>query len=389
MVTGAQGTSDWRFPLTDVRIGKEAVDAVSAVLERGWLSSGPCVESFENAFARMLGAGSAVACASGTAAIELAYDAIGLAPGDEVIVPSLNFVAAANLAVRRGAVPVFADVVSEDDLTIDPEAVDLLSTQRTRAVVAMHHGGYPCRDELYDRAAARGIAVVEDAAHAPGGASARGACGTLGTVGCFSFYANKNLPLGEGGMLVCSDEEAARRARLLRSHGMTTTTWERHLTPGASYDVVTPGVNARIDEVRAALGIVLLRGLDDGNARRAEADRAYRELLAGVPGLSIPFAERPAGERPAHHLFCVLLDPEVDRERVRAALAARGVQTSVHYPPIHRMTAFQGSGAELPRTDAVAERLLTLPMHPYLDEDAVALIVDELRSAVSAPSGTR
>ncbi len=375
--------SRWRVPLTDVRLDRKAIEAVTSVLESGWLSSGPIVEDFEAEFSEYVGTEHAIACASGTAAIELSYDVLGVRPGDEIIMPSLNFVAAANLAARRGARPVFADVVAENDLTLDPESIGPLLSPRTRAVMTMHYGGHPCRPEVFDVAAEAGVPVIEDAAHAPGAETQRGRCGSLGSVGCFSFYANKNLPLGEGGMVTTNDDTLAAGVRSLRSHGMTTTTWQRRLQRHASYDVVAPGVNARLDEPRAALGRVLLRELDAGNAKRGEAVAMYHEQLAGVRGVRPAFSHRRGPERTAHHLFAVVLAAGVDRDGVRGALADAGVQTSVHYPPIHRLSAFAAEKtAALPHTDAVADRLVTLPLHPGLGADDVEIVVDALRAAL-------
>jgi dTDP-4-amino-4,6-dideoxygalactose transaminase len=374
---------EWRVPLADVKLEPDAIAAVASVLNSGWLSSGPLVERFEAEFAAYVGCRHAVACASGTAAIELSYDALGIGSGDEVIMPSLNFVAAANLAARRGAHPVLADVAAEDDLTIDPASLRGLVTARTRAVVAMHYGGYPCRSEVFDLAEAAGIPVIEDAAHAAGARSDRGNCGSLGAVGCFSFYANKNLPLGEGGMLTTNDDRIAARARSLRSHGMTTTTWQRRHARRASYDVTAPGTNARLDEPRAALGSALLTRLDEVNLKRAEVVAAYRDRLTAVDRVRPAFPDRTRREQAAHHLFCVVLEHGVDRDGVRAALADAGVQTSVHYTPIHRLTAFaEHASLSLPHTDSVAGRLITLPLHARLGSSDITLVVDALRASV-------
>ncbi len=387
-MTGSPTPRAWRIPLSEVRLEPQAVAAVTAVLEGGWLSSGPRVEQFEADICAYLGCRHAIACASGTAALELAYDALGIGSGDEVVMPSLNFVAAANLAARRGAHPVLADVVAEDDLTIDAASVGQLIGDRTRAIVVMHYGGHPCREDVLAVAAAAGVPVIEDAAHALGARSSGGACGTLGTIGCFSFYANKNLPLGEGGMLTTDDDGIAAHVRSLRSHGMTTTTWGRRLERRASYDVIEAGMNARLDEPRAALGSVLLGRLDAMNGRRADAVACYRDRLSGFDGARPAFADRGAGEHAAHHLFCALVDEGVDRDTVRAALADAGVQTSVHYPPIHRLTAFAGhADSALPCTDSVADRLITLPLHPHLKQDDVEVVVRALRSAVGHARG--
>jgi dTDP-4-amino-4,6-dideoxygalactose transaminase len=247
--------------------------------------------------------------------------------------------------------------------------------------VTLDYGGFPCdADAVRAATEPRGIAVVEDAAHAVGSALDGRPCGSLGDIGCFSFFSNKNLPVGEGGMVVTDDDRLAERLRLLRSHGMTTLTWDRHRGHASGYDVVSPGFNYRLDELRAALALVQLERLAERNdARRAHAAR-YRAALDGVEGLVMPFDE---GSESAHHLAVVLLPDGVDREHVRAALAEDRIQTSVHYPPIHRFTAYAGrAGRPLPRTDAVAGRILTLPLYPHLTEEQVDLVVERLLRAV-------
>src|SRR5256886_7432942 len=225
----------------------------------GWWSMGPRVEEFEREFAAFCGAPHAIAVANGTASLHLALLALGCRAGDEVIVPSLNFVAAANAIVHTGAEPVFCDVIGPNELNLDPHDVAAAVTPRTKALLALHYAGFPCAmDQIAGIADRHAPAVLEDAAHAPGASFQGRMCGTLGQAGCFSFFSNKNLPVGEGGMIVTGDEELAKQLRLLRSHGMTTLTWDRHRGHASSYDVVLAGFNYRLDEVRAAGGIVQL-----------------------------------------------------------------------------------------------------------------------------------
>jgi dTDP-4-amino-4,6-dideoxygalactose transaminase len=372
-------TSRWHVPLTDVAIGDELVEAVMDVVRSGWWSMGPRVEEFEQAFADFTGASHAIAVANGTAALHLALLAAGCGPGDEVVVPSLNFVAAANTIVHTGASPVFCDVTGPEDLNLDPSDVEAALSERTKAIVVLHYGGHPCdMDAVLELADRHGLVVIEDAAHAPG-ASYRGrACGTLGAVGCFSFFSNKNLPVGEGGMVVTTDDELATRLRLLRSHGMTTLTWDRHRGHASGYDVVLPGFNYRLDEVRAVVGIAQLRRLPDENAARAEVVARYQEALHGTSGLTMPF-EPIEGRTPSHHLAVVLLPDGADREATRSSLAEQHIQTSVHYPPIHGFTAYRESSERpLAQTDAVAGRLLTLPLYGDLTDEQVEAVVEGL-----------
>jgi dTDP-4-amino-4,6-dideoxygalactose transaminase len=375
----------WRVPLSDIIVDDELADAVTETLRSGWWSMGPRVNEFERAFAGFCGAPHALGVANGTAALHLALLAVGCGPGDEVIVPSLNFVAAANAIVHTGAEPVFCDIAGPDELNLDPQDVEAAVTPRTKALLALHYAGFPCAmDDLQAIADTHGLAIVEDAAHAPGASLEGRMCGTLGDVGCFSFFSNKNLPLGEGGMIVTSDDELAERLRLLRSHGMTTLTWDRHHGHASSYDVLLPGFNYRLDEVRATVGLVELPRLLEENAARAGISARYREALNGEHGLSMPFHGNRSDRISSHHLAVVLLPEGADRDRVRTALAEDGIQTSVHYPPIHRFTAYRGSAdrRELRRTDAVADRLLTLPLYGRMTDAQTMAVIEGLRSAL-------
>ncbi len=373
----------WRVPLSDIAVDDALLDAARETLASGWWSMGPRVAAFERAFGEYVGTRHAFAVSNGTSALHLALAAVGCGPGDEVVVPSLTFVAAANTVRHAGADPVFCDVRAPHDLNLDVASVEAAFGPATKAVVALHYGGHPCDlDGVTALARDRGIAVIEDAAHAPGAAIRDRACGAIGDVGCFSFFSNKNLAVGEGGMVVTDDDDVADRIRLLRSHGMTTLTWDRHRGHAHSYDVVASGFNYRFDEVRAALGLVQLGRLDEGNAARARHASRYRERLHEVAGLTVPFGDSPGDVRSAHHLMVVVLPRGVDRDALRTAMQGDGIQTSVHYPPIHGFSAYAGSArtVPLPVTDEVAPRLLTLPLYPGLTDDLVDLVVDALLS---------
>jgi dTDP-4-amino-4,6-dideoxygalactose transaminase len=384
--------SRWQVPLSDVTVDDELMRAVGEAVASGWWSMGPRVAEFEAAFAELCGARHALAVANGTAALHLALLALECGPGDEVIVPSLNFVAAANTICHAGATPVFCDVVGPDDLTLDPADVEAAVTPATKAIVVMHYGGFACDMEGIARIAERhGLVVVEDAAHAPGATWRGRRCGTLGDIGCFSFFSNKNMPVGEGGMVTTDDDELAERLRLLRSHGMTTLTWDRHRGHAHSYDVVRRGFNYRLDEIRAAMGLVQLGRLHEENAGRARIAARYREALDGVAGIAMPFPDPEAQRASSHHLAVVLLRADVDRQEVRDALAGRGVQTSVHYPPIHTFAAYEteGRARALPRTDALAGRLLTLPLYARMTDAQVEMVTGALLAALGSPVVSR
>lgn len=376
---------EWQIPLSDIDLGDEEIAAVTAVLKSRWLSMGGVTKAFEAAFAAKVGVRHALAVANCTVALHLAYAALELGPGDEVIAPSLSFVATANAVTYTGATPVFVDVISTDDLTLDPADVERKIGPRTRAIVVMHYGGYPCHmDALRELAQRHGLFLVEDAAHAPGAAYGGRMCGALGDVAAFSFFSNKNLVTGEGGMVTTDRDDLAERIRLMRSHGMTTLTWDRHRGHASSYDVVMPGYNYRIDEMRSALGLAQLDRLDANTDRRRAWVQRYRDLLAGTDGVSVPFAGRTGS---AGHLMPVLLDERIDRDRVAAAMKACGVQTSMHYPPTHLFSYYQERfgtrPGSLPVTEAVGRCELTLPLFPTMTAAQVQLVVDALHAALA------
>jgi dTDP-4-amino-4,6-dideoxygalactose transaminase len=343
------------------------------------------VTEFEERFSQLCGAREGIAVANGTAALHLALLAVGCGPGDEVVLPSLNFVAAANTIVHTGARPVFCDIGGIDDLNLDPADLERAVGPRTKAVVVMHYGGYSCdMDAVEALAKEHGLAIVEDAAHAPGASWKGRMCGTLGDVGCFSFFSNKNLPVGEGGMLVTNDDALAESLRLLRSHGMTTLTWDRHRGHAHSYDVVAAGFNYRLDEVRAAVGLVQLRRLPRENARRAKIAARYREALGTIDGLTIPFGVDRAETVSSHHLAAVVLPEGVERDAIRTELNEVGIQTSVHYPPIHTFSQYRRAGGQrpLPKTDEVADRLLTLPLFGGMTDEQGTAVIEALSHAL-------
>jgi dTDP-4-amino-4,6-dideoxygalactose transaminase len=376
----------WRVPLSDLLVDDELLEAVADATSSGWWSMGPRVEEFEAAFASYLGSRHAIAVSSGTAAIHLALLATGCGDRDEVVLPSLNFVAAANSIAHTGARPVFCDIRAEGDPNLDPSDVEAAISASTRAILVLHYAGYCCDiDAILEVARRHDLVVIEDAAHAPGATRDGRMCGTFGHVGCFSFFSNKNLPIGEGGMVVTDDDELARRLHLLRSHGMTTLTWARHRGHASSYDVLLPGFNYRLDELRAAIGLVQLGRLPAENAGRARISARYREALAGTGGVTMPFGEVEEGTTPAHHLAVALM-PEGRRDDVRAALSENRIQTSVHYPPIHRFSHYSKSGAgrALPRTEEVAERVVTLPLFAHMSDDQVEFVIENVLAALDS-----
>jgi len=386
--------SEWRIPLSDLAYDAEEVAAATRVIESGWLSMGPEVQAFEQEFAAHTGARHAVAVSNGTAALHLSNLALGLGPGDEIIQPAINFVAAANMTVAVGATPVLADIVGLHEPTIDPAAVERLVTPRTKAVLVMHYGGYFCRmDQLRALCRRRGLALIEDACHAVGArylsrpeqASSGGSpAGVLDDVACFSFFSNKNLATGEGGMITTDRDELAERLRLLRSHGMTTLTWDRHRGHASSYDVVAHGYNYRLDEIRAALGRVQLRKLDRNKGLRRSLVSLYRGRLADLPGWVVPFDDAQGDA--AYHLMILVAPDERARLRVAQALRGAGIQTSLHYPCLSEFEAFgRFRTSPVERSLAFARRTITLPLFPHLSPSDVEEVCALIRESAARP----
>ena len=373
-------------PLADLDFGEGESQAVLEVLNSRWLTMGAVTQEFESQFAEMAGVKHALAVSNGTAALHLACLVLGIGPGDEVILPSLTFVATANAVLYTGAEVRFADIIGPQELNISPDSILKQITPRTKALILMHYGGYPCRmPEILEIADRYNLALIEDAAHAPGARLEGRALGTWGDVGCFSFFSNKNLATGEGGMLVTQRDDLAERARLLRSHGMTSLTWDRYKGHAYSYDVVDLGYNYRIDEMRSALGLVQLSKLDKNNKRRKDITQTYWGALHGSR-LGLPFREYAAQpvNSGSYHIFPVLLPEGVRRKDFMDSLRLAGIQTSIHYPPIHQFSYHRQfvSGVALPRTERVAEREVTLPLYSSMSDSQVDLVLRAVKVAL-------
>lgn len=366
---------EWRVPLADLDYNQEEEEAVLDVLRRRWLTMGSVTQQFEEEFARLCGVNYALAVSNATVALHLACLTLGIGQGDEVIVPSLTFVASANAVLYTGAQVRFVDILGEDDLTISPEEIEKNITSRTKAIMVVHYGGFPCRmEDILPIAQKHKLALIEDAAHSPGAFLNGRALGAWGDVGCFSFFSNKNLSTGEGGMLVTNRKDIADKARLLRSHGMTSLTWDRHQGHAFTYDVIELGYNYRIDEIHSALGLVQLKKLGKNNARRGEITRYYRLNLENSP-LRLPFREAPG--LPSYHIFPVLLPEGVDRREFIDSLRDSGIQTSIHYPPVHLFSHYcqRYPGISLPLTEMISRCEVTLPLFPTMREDQIDLVI--------------
>ena len=381
--------SNWRIPLSDLDFGTEEMTAVQRVVQSKWLSMGSEVKAFEEEFAQMQGAKHALAVSNATAGLHLSLVALNIGPGDEIIQPALNFVATANMTVACGAVPVFADIVGLSEPTIDPGHVEKLITNNTKAVVVMHYGGNLCRmAEFLELCKQRNILLIEDACHAVGAryhhlherAPHGLMAGSIGDVSAFSFFANKNLAVGEGGMMVTNRDDVAERVRLLRSHGMTSLTWDRHTGHASSYDVVANGYNYRLDELHAALGRAQLAELKRNNERRRHLLNLYVNSFGSQNGWTIPFADSVANT--SGHLMVAVAPTSEIRDKAVQRLREMGIQTSMHYPCIPDFGAFtQWQNDESSLTRQFVSRALTLPLFPTMTADQVLEVALIIRDA--------
>jgi dTDP-4-amino-4,6-dideoxygalactose transaminase len=383
VTSAGAATSARKVPLAAPLLLESELQEVIDVYRSGWLCMGPRTAELESSMREYTGAGHAIAVSSCSAALHIACLAAGLGPGDAVIVPSLAFAATVNAIAVTGATPRFAEIAAVEQPWLAAEAAEAAIEPNTRAIMAMSYGGHPGEvAALAELAERRGLALLEDAAHASGSWLDGRHVGTFGLAGALSFSASKNLGIGEGGMLLSDDEEVAERARSLRWHGISASTWERRRAAAPEYTVEDVGLNYRIDDPRAALVNARLRRLDEDNRKRAAIDAAYRAAFDGAHGLT-PVAPPPAGERASHCVFAVLLDEGIDRPGFRAHLSRRGVETSIHFPPLHESRAYDGPSPPLPLTEAFAARAVSLPIFPQMEEWQRDLVIEAALEATS------
>jgi len=366
---------DFKIPLFELNFDEAEENAALETIRSKWISTGPKTSEFENKFSDMLNVKHSLALSNCTVALHLAFKLAGIKEDDEVICPSLTFVATVNAIRYVNAIPVFADIKSFEDLTIDPEDIEKKITNKTKAVVVMHYGGFACDMDAINAIAKKyNLKVIEDACHGPLSEYKGKKLGTIGDLGCFSFFSNKNISTGEGGMITTNNEELFERAKLLRSHGMTSLSYERSKGHSTSYDVVDLGFNYRMDDIRASIGIVQLDKIKEDLAKRAQIRKWYIEELSGIDEIIIPFKDYT--EFSSNYIFPIILKNSnyEKRDLVRSKLAEAGIQTSVHYPAVHRFSIYKDFYSELPNTDIVAENLITLPMYSKLFKSDITLI---------------
>lgn len=371
------------IPVLQPSIGQEEIDAVSEVLRSGWLGLGPKTAQFEAAFAAYTGSRFAVALNSGTAALHLALDVLGIGPGDEVIVPTITFISTVHAIRYVGATPVFADIEA-NSMNVCPADIAGKITPRTKAILVVHLGGHPCDMEaIHALARQHGLHVVEDAAHACGAAYKGKRIGSVSDITCFSFHAVKNLTSGEGGAITCNSEWMDRKLREKRWVGISRDTWIRSSNEKVyawQYFVHEVGYKYHMNDLQAAIGLVQLGKLPQLNGRRQEIAQRYTRELSGLDWLQLP--AEPAYGTSSWHLYQVRLADGQLRERLISHLQEVNIATGVHYYPCHLHPCYIHLKAVVPRSLEVWKTILTLPIHPNIteaDQDRIIARIKEFQ----------
>jgi dTDP-4-amino-4,6-dideoxygalactose transaminase len=375
-------------PFAPPTLGEKEIAEVVATLESGWLSTGPRVAAFEEAFAAYVGARHAIALNSGTAALHLALLASEIGTGDEVVTTPLTFCATANAIVHTGARPVFADI-DPRSWNLDAASAAAAFTPKTRAILPVHYAGRPADMRALRAVAAQsGLQIIEDAAHCVEGVAGGTKVGSIGHFTCFSFYATKNVTTGEGGMVTTSDDRAAAYIRAASLHGLSKGAWTRYAPGGApQYDVLMAGFKYNMMDIQAAIGLHQLARVGEMHARRTEIWERYDEELAGLP-LTRP-APVASGDVHARHLYTVLVDEKtagVSRDGLQQALRGRGISTSVHFRALHLHPYYQDRFAlrrgMFPAAEAVSDTTLSLPLSAGMPEAAVDRVIEALNDVL-------
>ncbi len=381
--------STQRVPFFQPEIGEEEIASVVETLRSGWLTTGPRTKEFERQFAARLGVPHAIAVNSATAALHLAIDALGIGPGDEVLVPTMTFTATAEVVVHRGARPVLVDCQG-DTLNIDPERLAQAITPLTKAIIPVHYGGQPCdMDAIGALARQHGIPVIEDAAHALPAAYRGRPVGTISEVTCFSFYANKTITTGEGGMITTANSELAERMTVRSLHGMSKDAWKRFSAEGSwYYEVIYPGYKYNLTDIASSLGIHQLAKCDTFWEGRQRCALGYQDRLGDLEEIVLPRAAPHVQH--SWHLYVIQIRPErlrISRNELIQQLGAAGIGTSVHYVPLHMHPWYRDTYGlqpdDFPMAKAAYERIISLPIFPRMTDDQVDYVCATLRRLIA------
>jgi dTDP-4-amino-4,6-dideoxygalactose transaminase len=374
----------WKVQLFKLNYDEKESKVVKDVVDSGWITMGEKTREFENKFSKeVIDNTGCIAVSSCTAALHIALLSLNLKKDDEVIIPALTFIADMNVVKIVGAKPVLADCESYDNWNVSAKTIKKVITPKTKAVIIVHFAGYPCdMDEIVKLCKDRNITLIEDCAHAPNAKYKEKAVGTFGDFGCFSFFTNKNLSVGEGGMICSKNEEKLKTVKLIRSHGMDALTLDRHKGRAITYDVIRLGLNYRIDEMRSALGLVQLDKLKKANLNRKKLTERYIKNLKDCKNITLPFLNLKNIES-VYHIFPILLDKSLDRVEVINKLKKNGIQSSIHYPALKDFTAFKNIGLnEAPIAEDISKREITLPLYPTMIFEEVDLVCENLRKVL-------
>lgn len=372
------------IPLFNLNFDEREAKAAYDTIKSGWISTGPKCAELEQMFVDMWNVKYAVSVTNCTDALHLCCLVCGVGPGDEVLCPSLTFAASANCIRYAGATPVFCDIVGPDHINIDPADIKKKITSKTKAIVVVHMAGYPAKmDEIMAIAKEHNLKVIEDACHGPLSEYKGKKLGTIGDCAAFSFFSNKNISTGEGGMFISNNEELANKARLMRSHGMTTMSYQRASGHATAYDIVELGYNFRLDDIRASIAIEQLKKLPGDLEERILVRKRYVENLSKIKGVVVPFAD--CSEFTSNYIMPVVLTQgsKENRDAIREKIHAAGIQTSVHYPAIHRFSIYKDYGAVLPQTEYVTDHEITLPMYAALTMEQIDFICETVDKAIN------
>ena len=376
---------EYQIPLFQLNFGEEEIQAVTETIRSKWISTGPKCEELENLFVNMLHVKYAVSVTNCTDALHLACIVCGFGPGDEVLCPSLTFAASVNCIRYVGATPVFCDIKGPTHINIDPVEIEKKITSKTKGIIVVHMAGFPAdMDNIMDIAHRYGLKVIEDACHGPLSEYHGKKLGTIGDCAAFSFFSNKNISTEEGGMFVSNSEELATKAYLLRSHGMTTMSYQRAKGHATAYDIVDLGYNFRMDDIRASIGCVQMKKLQEDLIKRALVRQRYVEKLSQLDKIIVPFADHQ-GFVSNYIMPIVLINSTREkRDLIREKIHAAGIQTSVHYPAVHKFSIYKNIGGVLPKTEYVSDNEITLPMYAKLTDNEIDTIVDTVINIVNA-----
>ena len=373
----------YKIPLFNLNFDEREAQAAYDTIKSGWISTGPKNAELEQMFIDMWNVKYAVSMSNCTDALHVCCMVCGFGPGDEVICPSLTFAASCNCIRYVGATPVFADIVGPDHINIDPKDIERKITPNTKGIIVVHMAGFPCQmDEIMAIARKHNLKVIEDACHGPLSEYKGVKLGTIGDCAAYSFFSNKNSSTGEGGMFITNNEEMAAKARLIRSHGMSTMSYQRASGHATEYDITCLGYNFRMDDIRAAIAIEQLKKLPKDLETRLAVRARYVERLAGMERVAVPFADNT--EFVSNYIFPIVIlnSTREQRDALREFMHAEGIQTSVHYPAAHKFSTYRELGTVLPQTEYVTENEVTLPMYAALTLEQVDFICDTLECGI-------